>query len=852
MKKKLIALFVIVVLLLTAIATAACDSPIPDAGLKKGTYNTTTAVMPSNWNELTYQDNNDTQIMSYLASSFFEYDYEFDEKKGGKYNKDGTINTEAIVEGSYTTNYSAATKLEDVTSKVDAKWGYTEEQKKEGGYAWKITLRKDLKWDDGTAITAADFVYSMQEQLNPLFLNYRANTFYDTLMIKGSYDYFYSTTESVYTTIEANGYESNAAAVEAGADIYIDAYEFYNASGYVDKDGNEISQWVSINDETVYDTADAWAAGAAVDSFSGKELWDYFFAPGVGAYVDYVEVGASYASWLAIKGDNEAYGTTWDKVGMYQDGDYSIVVCMDKSFEFLKEDGSLSYLAAYYMSSLPLVKKSLYEECKVAPSAGSTLWTTTYNTLQENTASWGPYKLSSFQSGKSYKLTKNENWYGYGLNMYANQYNVTTISCECVAETSTQWLKFLAGETDDVALDIDHFNDYKYSKYLTYTPDTGTYGMQLFSDLNTLKKSKNNNGILAIDEFRQAFSLSLNRQDVVEKVWPGTAIPCYGLMNTQYFYDVENGGIYRYTTQAKEGLLRAYGFTKSADGTWSNGAEINGADLEDAYEALTGYNPTKAKELVKQAYTELTTNAEKYGYDATKKITIVYGSSVDNARQRARVEYLQGVLDTLCEGTGLEGKIELVFDASAGSQWADAFRSGATQIGFGYGFSGNPFNPFSIVGGFVDPGDSLNYHTYWNTSAVKLTLTLPAGDYEGAGQTITMGLDNWYFCLNGLAESKGAEYKYNFDAGKVPAEVRLEILAALEEQVITKAYSIMLIGGSNGALLSPKFSQFSDEYNTFMGFGGIRYMNVNYDDAEWAQYVSAHQNDLTSEYKKAE
>ena len=38
-----------------------------------------TAVSPSNWNELTYQDNNDTQVMGKLASPFFEFDFKFDE-----------------------------------------------------------------------------------------------------------------------------------------------------------------------------------------------------------------------------------------------------------------------------------------------------------------------------------------------------------------------------------------------------------------------------------------------------------------------------------------------------------------------------------------------------------------------------------------------------------------------------------------------------------------------------------------------------------------------------------------------------------------------------------------------------
>ena len=47
---------------------------------KSYTYKTYTSVSPSNWNELTYQDNNDTQIMSYLGSSFFNYDFKYDKE----------------------------------------------------------------------------------------------------------------------------------------------------------------------------------------------------------------------------------------------------------------------------------------------------------------------------------------------------------------------------------------------------------------------------------------------------------------------------------------------------------------------------------------------------------------------------------------------------------------------------------------------------------------------------------------------------------------------------------------------------------------------------------------------------
>jgi ABC-type transport system substrate-binding protein len=381
--------------------------------------------------------------------------------------------------------------------------------------------------------------------------------------------------------------------------------------------------------------------------------------------------------------------------------------------------------------------------------------------------------------------------------------------------------------------------------------------MQLYSNLNVLKDSENNNGILAIEEFRHAFNLAINSSDVIEKIWPGTAVPCFGLVNVAYYYDIENsstladGGQYRNTAKAKEGILRAYGFTQDKDGKWSTG-DLKGLSLDDAYDALTGYNPTLAKEKMKEAIAILTADAAKYGYDASKNITLVYGSSADNDKQRFRATYLQDILDDLTKGTALEDKIDVVFDASAGSKWAEAFRSGATQIGFGYGFSGNAFNPFDIIGAFVNPDDDLNYHMYWDTSSIDMTLTMPAGDYEGAGETITMSVQNWYYCLNGLAATEGQAKTYNWGAGFAPTEARLMILSALEEITIKESRSVMLIADGGGSFLGAKFAYFSETEHTFMGFGGIRYMEVVYTDAEWAEFVKSNNNDLTAEYKKSE
>ena len=834
--------------------------------IKQAEYNTTTSVMPSNWNEFTYADNNDTQIMSYIGSSFFEYDYKFENDQ--KFNADGTINKDAIVEGAFSTNYSAATKLEDVTTSVDAKWGYTDAQKAEGGYAWKITLRNDLKWDDGTPITAADFEYSMKQLLDPTFMNFRANTYYDTLRIKNSKEYFFSGAP-IYTPI-VPPYESNETPDYS--------FKLEGAEVYLNTTTTNMTLAAYSLDELINDYVGTDAAKAALKAIAdaaneygytliteenmavAKELVGYALAP-FGINWGALDAAAQEELFKETLFYISGYGdkVEWETVGIYAiEDENAIVVCLDVAYSFLKEDGSLSVWAPYYFSSLPLVHKTKYEASKKAPAEGATLWTSNYNSSLATTASWGPYKLVQFEAGSHYRLEKNENWYGWNMEQYKNQYNITAINCRKVEEPSTQWMGFLAGIYDDSSLSDINVGEYLDSKYVYFTSSaTGTFGMQLYSNLPVLKESENNNGILAIAEFRQAFNLGLNRSDIIEKIWPGTCVPCFGLVNVAYYYDIENsatladGGQYRNSKIAKEGILRAYGYTQGADGKWSIN-DLTNLTLEEAYSTLTGYNPTLAKQKMEAAIAELTANAEKYGYDATKNITLVYGSSVDNDKQRFRAEYLQGVLDTLTEGTALEGKIDVKFDASAGSKWADAFRSGATQIGFGYGFSGNPFNPFDIIGAFVNPADSLNYHMYWDTSAEDLTITMPAGDYEGAGETITMSIQNWYFCLNGLAESEKQAKTYNWGAGYAPTEARLVILSALEERAIKENRSIMLIADSGGSFLGAKFSYFTETENYFMGFGGLRYIQVNYTDAEWAEYVSANNNDLANEYKKSE
>ena len=64
---------------------------------------------------------------------------------------------------------------------------------------WTFSIREDLKFEDGTPITAATFEYSLKQYLDPLQNNYRATIFYKTSLnrngypITNAYEYYKNT-----------------------------------------------------------------------------------------------------------------------------------------------------------------------------------------------------------------------------------------------------------------------------------------------------------------------------------------------------------------------------------------------------------------------------------------------------------------------------------------------------------------------------------------------------------------------------------------------------------------------------------------------------------------------------------
>lgn len=775
------------------------------------TYREYVGVSPSNWNELTYKDNNDTEIMSYIGSSFFGYDFKYDE--AGE-----------IIPGEFQMQFNAATALEDISDKVDAKWNVPEGGK---GYAYKITLRDDLKWEDGTPIKAEDFVYTMQQQLDPLFQNYRMDSYYNgaTVIVNARNYVMQGQSEAgadngasgVYTVEDLVKGEDGVYTQPDGGMIkfalqealnqcsgytvedltgmgYLDADAFASLQALADENGR-----VDITDETI----------ELVAKLIDTENWGNEPPENVPLYMvyDYIYPETDFNDVGIFVGDNE----------------YELIIVLAKSLPLLKEDGSLSYQAAYNMSSLPLVKKDLYEQCKIAPSEGSTLWTTNYNTSVETTASWGPYKLESFQAGKQFTLVKNENWYGYNAPQFEGQYQTTRIVCDTIGEWNAAWLKFLAGELDGIGIDVSIADEYKGSDRAYFTPDDFVGSMQLQSNIEQLKARESNGvnkSLLAYVDFRKAISLAMDRNDFTAKTTT-SSLAGFGLYNSMHYYDVENGGVYRNTDEAKQVLCDVYAVDVSKY-----------ASLDEAADSITGYNLEEARKLLTQAYNDALAAGD---IKETDKVVLTFGSGVINEVVQRRVDYIENSLKELAKTTPLEGRIEVELKDYA-EKWADDFRAGTYDVCMG-GWNGAAWDPGYFLLAYLSP--AYMYSAAWDTSSQMMTFTMKGVGENGADVTDTMSLMDWYNCLNGLAGAK-----YDWSASALPNEKRLQLIAALEKEVLNVYYTVPLYNSFGASLISYKVDYITYEYNTFMGYGGVRYMTYNYNDDEWAAAVAEQNGEL--------
>ena len=806
--KKLLSLVLAVVMVLGLVACGGGNTetkPVettPVAEAAEYTLNYYTEALGTSWNPHTWETNGDNAILSYLETPLASM---------------SILDSE---NGVYQWIFEAATYVKDVTKDhqddltkylATLPEGMTADQV-ESGYVFEIGLNPDMKWEDGTPINADTYIYSMKALLDPDMKNYRANLYYSgESAVAGGNAYYHSKDEGVYVPY-TNLYDSLADAIAAG-EVYIDCHGFWGAAGYIDAEGNEAPQYVSINDETAYS-----ADGAGDDEFSGASLY-----AGYGAYL---EVGSDYESYAAVYQANERFGATFDEVGCYKVDDYTIRYVNQTAQD-------LNYFLVSCSSNW-LVYEDLYEAGK--DTTGS-LVTTNYNSDKATTMSYGPYKIESLQEGKQLVFVQNENWFGYEKQADGSLLSMTNFEVDGEARQQYQATKviydvmtsdaakqaFLKGELDDWTPTNDDLLTYGTSERLYKVDETYTMSFFFNTNVEALKamdasKGNTNSVVLSNANFRKAWSLAVDRDDYVTAT--AGYKPAYAIMNTLYFYDVYNDptSSYRNSDPAMQAICNLYG-VEYGEGTPY-------ATLRDAYKSINGYNLTEAKNLMTTACAELV-EAGLYTEGEPIVIRIGWAKGAIDSSASQQVTLMQGYLNAAVEGTGF-GPVTLEAVGNIPNRYEDV-PGGEFAVGYG-AWGGAAFYPFRNFQVYCDPDNTaIHEAACWDPKTETLTLNVN-------GEDVTMTWQAWSNALIGTGPYANADF-----------ETKLQITADMEELYLKKVYRIPLCATTACFMLGYQVDYYTEEYNIMYDFGGMRLMNFAYTDAEWAEYVASQNGVLSYE-----
>lgn len=789
---------------------------------KSFTYKAAVSSSPTTWNPHTWENNTDSIILGYISMGFYDVQLKYDE-------------TGAVV--GYEWAYEmAAADPEDVTEDYVGKYGVESGDERK---AWRISLNQDAVWQNGDEIKADEYIYSMQQLLDPTMLNRRSDSYTgSTFSIYGARNYLYSETQTIYDSLESHGYTSVDEALAAGEKVYIDMWSSWGMQGMTDENGNECPQWLPVNDTTLY-------RDLAVEDPNAEGAW-------VSANYIYKHYGSETLmanSLVAIPVDNEYLDYKWDwqddgngGVGLVQVDDYTFDIILDNEID--------DFYLHYKLTSNWLVHRETYEKTKDEANGVNR-----YNTGSvANTMSYGPYVLTSFEFDSHFTLARNENWYGYTDGKHNGQYSTTNLDYTYVSgETAKAQMKemFMLGNLSDYTIDGTEWSTYGNSRYIMSEPESYAYQFFLATDrsqdfLEKESSASENHKVLGLSTFRKALSFSINRQSYITRFEPTSDIGL-GLLNDLYIYNPDTGEAYRDTDAAKETILKAQDYYEK-DGVWYNVHDEAQGSLDDAYDSLTGFDLSHAADLMEQAYQE----AVHEGIYDGEPVVITYctvGSGVSENLQ-ALIDMINGMLADViaaCDQPTFKSvslKVQLYADEA--TYW-EALKAGKMDLSFST-WGGSAMDPWGIIYScYIDSANSNNFGFDSVAKGIDITINyngkdVPASLYDWAAWLYNAQSDNQYDKTN-LYEVLGVA------VGEAEYDFKLEVLAQCELAQLQTYSNLPIFYSYITSLRSAHYNNGSDYYvNNMIGYGGIRHIYYNYSDAQWSNFVQGHNGNLESYY----
>ncbi len=796
MGKKVFKLFSIVLIALMVLGMfTACggDSKKSTKDLSKidHTYRDVWTAGPLNWNPHSWEMSGDSAMLNYITTGF-------------------VYATMGDNEGEWKWGYDAATEITDITKDFADKAKFDIPADAEKEIVYQIKLNPEMKWENGDKINADDYIESMKRLLDPNMKNYRANTYCTgDSGIRNALGYFNNDKagKSIYADFAGKDVPADAVPVFSLTEkVYFfgdKAETYYNKDNYKDKfivDGVDVFEkykgqtYIEVTDESkalMLSIAKAFGDG-------NPEAWKEF----------------------ALYDTGEKHPETpWDKVGLIKKDDYTLIYITNKPTQMF-----------YFMTSMTgnwLVHLKTYDKFTKTVEK---LKASSYGTGKESTMSYGPYKVANYEKDKQIRLVRNEHWGGYHDGRHKGQYVADCVIIDIISNHATMLQRFGKGLVDEASLTSDDIDKYRKSDRLYYIDESYTARYIFATSLESLKardaeKGSGKRVMIHYKDFRKAMSLSIDRAKYCKEATSGFK-PAYFLFNTMFYYDIGNDpdSMYRKTKYAKAAVLDLYDM------------DYNDSNIDAQYDKVTGRDLGYAKELFKKAYDQAVADGN-YSDGELVPIEVMVHPKELSAQHIKKQDLLQEFFDEGTKGTPFEGKIKLKFEAGDPKRYDNVAQGKNMAIWGAWG--GAYFYPFSSIQVYTNPdhvGGPKKIHESNGWDATKEMLTIKVKKADGSEYEDTRSFCDWSKAING-----------DGDFADAPADEKLQILARLENGVLS-AYQCIPVGTMTAVVLvSYKIDYAVDNYHVMYGFGGLRHLVFNYTDKEWEAYLAENGGKLNYE-----
>ncbi|MDD3478323.1 MAG: ABC transporter substrate-binding protein, partial [Candidatus Izemoplasmatales bacterium] len=700
------------------------------------------------------------------------------------------------------------------------------------GFTWQITLKQNLQFADGTLIDAYTFDYSWEKLLNPQLQNINASVFLDPdrLGLVNAYEYYYQ--NFVYT--DSLGYEI----FTVGSVEYTRANSYYGT--IVDHPTFLLyhmatdSPWseqhlVGPDGEKAY--LENWNGGESYNSahttfFLTTVNAQYFtvdygtgelYAPEAGWYLDGVELATEptnatvyYAGGLPAymdesgnyaDVDTEGFPVNgvpkqnppvlWSEVGFQVIDQYTIQITL------LEAKTSWEVMGELLNGTTGVVHPTNFEAGLNEDQSD-----TTYGTQSNPLVSYGPYVLSEWNADENFMFTRNESFYD------ADAYRIQYIRYEVIQDLDDAAAAFDEGDLDV----IDATGPYAYT-YLGYEnsyfyPNTTLFrfalnidsGCRILQDLN----------------FRKAMYFAMNREEFTQEVNLST-VPTLGFLGPQYLSTDSNLIAYRNSIAGKS-VLDDY--------------------LPDAF----GYDPVEAKRLFDLAYDKLVSDGVINDGDV---VTIKY-TYVDSNTGFSMQQWIKNMYEEIFNAGETNDIFVIELNGLTSTAYNVAVDAGDFDMIYA-AWQGLALDAPSMLGQVYNSAGSYMIEQGFNTADAEITINLSASytalqSWIQAYDSLTATpeeqalYDEWVALAAKFDVSGNLTCTYNELYGYAYNELSTnyvgkagdfdQITAAMESVLLDQMIAIPIHTTGYFTVYRSKIVLEANEYNPWMGLGGLKYMYI--------------------------